>query len=195
MIYKLSGTVDGRTDSAVIVDAGGVGYGVVVPARILGDARDGERISLFIETAVREDSITLYGFASAADKDLFNMLTSVQSIGPKAGMSIMSALTSGEAAAAIASGNAKAFTAAGGIGAKTAARIVSELKDKIGRLGIAAASLQAKQEAGGVGPDAVSALVNMGYSRVQAANAVYAAMAESKDAGIGEVIRRALLKA
>jgi Holliday junction DNA helicase RuvA len=194
MIYKLSGTVDGRTDAALVVDVGGVGYGVIVPEQILRDAHDGERIVLFIETSVREDSITLYGFATQTDKDLFNMLTSVQGIGPKAGISIMSALTSHDVVAAIISGNAKAFTAASGVGAKTAARIVSELKDKAGRLGIAIASSRIEREASGVESDAVSALINMGYSRVQAMNAVSAAMAESDAAGIGDVIRRALTK-
>ena len=195
MIYKLKGIIDFSCDGTLVIDVGGVGYGVVVPESFLRSAAVGESAQLFIETAVREDSITLYGFATPDDKAMFNLLTSVQGVGPKAAMAIMSVMPAGAAVQAIMSGNVGALTSANGIGAKSAGRIVAELKEKVAKLGISMAGTEISREAasGGVAADAISALANMGYSRASALMAVEKALLETGEgASLGEIIRAAL---
>jgi Holliday junction DNA helicase RuvA len=194
MISKLKGMVEAAKEGFVILDVGGVGYGVSVPARAAVSVAEGSPLSLWIETVVREDSISLYGFESEAEHTLFNLLTTVQGVGPKAAMSVLAALSARQIAAAVAAGDAKALSAANGIGAKTAARIVSELKDKIARTGLALAleRTPSGKVKSSLAEDAVSALVNMGYTRTQSFEAVMKIAAADPSATLDGLIKSAL---
>jgi len=183
MIGKLKGTIDEISDDHVVVDVHGVGYVAHCSARTLsrlGSA--GEAVVLFIETYVREDQLRLFGFLSALEREWFRLLQSVQGVGSKVALAVLSTLTPGELANAIALQDKTAVSRAPGVGPKVAIRIMTELKNKAPAFaGEAAGTIGFKQELGeglASGPvtDAVSALTNLGYSRDQAANAVAAAL-------------------
>ena len=190
MIGKLKGTVDEADEESVTVDVHGVGYVAFCGARTLAQLPGrGEATELFIETYVREDMIRLYGFATKAEREWFRLLQSVQGVGAKVALAVVGTLTPGDLANAVALQDRATVARAPGVGPKVAARIVAELKDKVPAFSGAAGedSLGLKREIGeGVAPapvaDAVSALVNLGYSREQAASAIATAL---KDAGEG----------
>jgi len=200
MIGKLKGLIDSYGDDHVIVDVNGVGYIVQCSARTLQKLpRVGEAASLAIETQVREDAIRLFGFDSDAERDWFRLLQSVQGVGAKVALAILSALAPGELAAAIATQDKAQVSRAPGVGPKLAARIVAELKDKapaFGSVDPLVARLSGEDEAGATPSavrDAISALANLGYGRPQAAAAVAAsvrALGEGADASA--LIRRGL---
>ena len=127
MIGKLKGIIDTISDTNLILDVNGVGYLVFAPQKTLSSLSIGSPATFFIETIVREDSISLYGFSTSSEHEFFNLLTTVQGIGPKAGLAILSALTPNEISTAILSGDAKIFTTASGIGKKTAERCKSDV--------------------------------------------------------------------
>lgn len=192
MIAKLNGRVDSVGDDWVIIDVGGVGYLAFCSGRTLGQMSAGEAVSLLIETHVREDHIHLYGFASAAERDWFRLLTTVQGVGAKVGLGILSSLTSDDLVQAIAAGDKAAISRANGVGPKLAVRILTELKDKVGGLALGQAALMQGGSAGASFAggdtamrveisDAVSALVNLGYSPSDALRAVSRAAADMGD--------------
>ena len=197
MIGKLTGTVDSPGSETVIIDVGGVGYLVHCSSRTLaGLPRSGEPASLAIETHVREDMIRLYGFASDLERDWFRLLQGVQGVGAKVALAILGTLSTGELAGAVAGSDRAAVSRAPGVGPKLAARIVAELKDK-GPEGTAADLGLPVQDASGSLPrnvgDAVSALMNLGYGRPQAAAAVATAVkALGEDAATAALIRSGL---
>ena len=183
MIGKLKGTIDEIGDDHVVLDVHGVGYIAHCSARTLGKLGSaGEAAVLFIETYVREDQFRLFGFLTALEREWFRLLQSVQGVGSKVALAVLSTLTPGELANAIALQDKTAVSRAPGVGPKVAVRIVTELRNKAPAFaGEAASSIGLKQEIGeGVASapvtDAVSALTNLGYSRDQAANAVAAAL-------------------
>ena len=183
MIGKLKGTIDEIGEDHVVVDVHGVGYVAFCSSRTLGRlGSPGEAVILFIETYVREDQFKLFGFLSALEREWFRLLQSVQGVGSKVALAVLSTLTPGEIANAIALQDKTSISRAPGVGPKVAIRIVTELKNKAPAFaGEAAASIGLKQELGeGVAAapvsDAVSALTNLGYSRDQAANAIAAAL-------------------
>ncbi|MCB1470581.1 MAG: Holliday junction branch migration protein RuvA [Rhizobiaceae bacterium] len=184
MIGKLKGVVDEIGEDHVVVDVHGVGYIAFCSARTLAALTgEGEAVTLFIETYVREDMIRLYGFRSALEREWFRLLlNNVQGVGAKVALAVLSTLTPSDLANAIALRDISMVSRAPGVGKKVAERIVTELKNKAPAFaGEAAATIGIKQELGeGVAPapiaDAVSALTNLGYSRDVAANAVAAAM-------------------
>ena len=190
MIGKLKGLVDEIGEDHCVVDVGGVGYVAYCPARTLSALGGvGTAVTLFIETYVREDAIRLYGFQSALEREWFRLLqNNVQGVGAKVALAILSTLSATELANAIALRDIAMVARAPGVGRKVAERIVTELRNKAPAFaGEAAAGIGLKQELGeGVAPapisDAVSALINLGYSRDVAANAVAAAL---KEAGEG----------
>lgn len=193
MISKLAGIVDCAREGFVVLDVNGVGYGVHAPAGAV--MAPGSPLSLYIETVVREDSITLYGFGSEAERGLFNLLNTVQGVGPKAAMSILSTLSARQIAAAVASGDAKTLSGAPGIGAKTAARIASELKDKLAKSGIALELGEISgmpKGSGGLVEDALSALANMGYARTQAFEVVMKICSRDPNLALDGLIKAAL---
>ena len=183
MIGKLKGTIDEIGDDHVVLDVHGVGYVAFCSARTLAKLGSaGEAAVLFIETYVREDQLKLFGFLSAMEREWFRLLQSVQGVGSKVALAVLSTLTPGELANAIALQDKAQVSRAPGVGPKVAVRIVTKLKNKAPAFaGEAGAAIGLKQEIGeGVAPapvaDAVSALTNLGYSRDQAANAVAAAL-------------------
>lgn len=174
VIAKLTGIVDATGDGWAVVDVGGVGYLVSCSGRTLSNLVPGEATVVFVETQVREDAIQLFGFAEAAERDWFRTLTTVQGVGGKAALAILSVLSADELVHAVAAADRAAITRAAGVGPKLAARIIAELKDKVGAIALTPA---ATGEAAGVGlggeaGDAVSALVNLGFRPAEALGAV-----------------------
>ncbi|ASR09216.1 MULTISPECIES: Holliday junction branch migration protein RuvA [Rhizobium] len=188
MIGKLKGTIDEIGEDYVLVDVHGVCYVAYCSARTLSKIGSaGEACVLFIETYVREDQLKLFGFMTALEREWFNLLQSVQGVGAKVALAVLSTLTPGELANAIALQDRAAVSRAPGVGPKVAMRLVTELKNRAPAFAGEAINIALKQELGeGVAAapvaDAVSALTNLGYSRDQAANAIAAAM---KTAGEG----------
>jgi len=183
MIGKLKGVIDEIGEDHVVLDVHGVGYVAHCSARTLGRLGSaGEAAVLFIETYVREDQFRLFGFLTALEREWFRLLQSVQGVGSKVALAVLSTLTPGELANAIALQDKTAVSRAPGVGPKVAVRIITELRNKAPAFaGEAGATIGLKQEIGeGVASapvtDAVSALTNLGYSRDQAANAVAAAL-------------------
>lgn len=163
-IARLRGTVLERGPDWLIVDVGGVGFQVHAPAPTLARARAGETVTLHTHLVVREDDITLYGFASADEQRLFQSLLAVSGVGPKAALSLLSTMSADELSYAIASGNAAALARAPGVGQKLASRIVLELRGKL----VAAAPTALP----GDESEIVSALMGLGYSQAEALEAV-----------------------
>ena len=180
MIAKLSGLLDSIGDDHALVDVGGVGYLVFCSARTLRTLpRVGDATSLFVETHVREDHIHLYGFSETAERDWFRLLQTVQGVGARVALGILSVLTPGQLVQAIAAQDKSPLTKANGVGGRVAERIVNELKGKIGALASDGGSANVETFApaglpspGSAADDAISALVNLGYRRVEAFGAV-----------------------
>jgi holliday junction DNA helicase RuvA len=183
MIGKLKGTVDEIDDDHVVIDVHGVCYVAFCSARTLGNLPAvGEAVVLYIETYVREDMIRLFGFQTVLEREWFKLLQSVQGVGAKVALAVLSTMPPSDLANAIALRDIAMVLRAPGVGKKVAERIVTELKNKAPAFaGEASGTIGLKQELGaGVAPapitDAVSALTNLGYSRDIAANAVAAAL-------------------
>lgn len=178
MIGKLSGIVDSADDDGLILDVGGVGYLVAASARTLRALpAPGEKAELLIETQVREDAIRLYGFLTAAERDWFRVLQSVQGVGAKVALGILGALTADALSTAIARADKAMMARAPGVGPKLAARLVLELKDKAPQLGaidIGGGPVKLEGAAGmpKAAEDAILALVGLGYTRALAAAAI-----------------------
>jgi Holliday junction DNA helicase RuvA len=182
MIAKLTGRLDSTGDDWAIIDCAGVGYLVQCASRTLARLPAvGGQVSLVVETLMREDSLRLIGFASAAERDWFRLLTQVQGVGARIALAILGALEVDDLVRAIAAQDKALLTRADGVGPKLAQRIATELKDKAAGLMLGhAARAQAKAPAAGekldpsigVAADAVSALVNLGYGRSEAFGAV-----------------------
>ncbi len=215
MIAKLKGTVDTIGDEYCIIDVNGVGYLVFASAKTLGRLKIGEAANILIETVVREDSISLFGFASALEKEWFLTLTKVQGVGAKVCLSILSALAPQQLAQAVAAQDKASFTRANGVGPKLAARIVTELKDKIVTIPVAAATttadlakeldmdaneetetyednLTARADDPTAMEDALSALVNLGYQRLEAYRVVNQVLIANPNVDVSELIRLSL---
>jgi Holliday junction DNA helicase RuvA len=194
----LSGRLRLRESSRLVVETGGVGYEVFVPLstyyRMPGA---GAAVELEIRQVVREDAITLYGFASAGEKRAFDLLMGVQHVGPKLALAVLSVLAPDELAAAISREDVDRIDAVPGVGAKVAERIVRELRDKVGALSLAV-SAQAPTAANGDGAaasmldDAVSALVNLGYKPTEAKRAAEAVGDPDGDEKLETLIRKSL---
>ena len=197
MIGKLTGTVDSIADDAVILDVHGVGYLVHCPASTLSRLSVGAAASLMIEMKVSEDAIKLFGFASAEEREWFRLLQTVQNVGGKVALSVLSTLSPRELQRALALGDKAMIGRAPGIGPKLALRIATELKDKAPSM-----MLRGEEDAGvmavahaprGPESDAVSALIHLGYSDARAAEAVArATQALGEHTETGTLIREAL---
>tara|TARA_R110001592_G_scaffold16881_8_gene71560 strand:- start:28581 stop:29213 length:633 start_codon:yes stop_codon:yes gene_type:complete len=191
MIGKLSGIIDSFETDHFILDVAGVGYLIYASRRTLSSiGQVGDAASVLIITNVREDAITLYGFADAIEQQWFKLLTSVQGVGAKAGLSILAACPADQLAFVIASQDKAALTQADGVGPKLATRILTELKDKAGKIDMSSASQTAQGGAATtpaspatelVDQDAVSALTNLGYAASDAYRAVLAAKGKAND--------------
>jgi Holliday junction DNA helicase RuvA len=198
MIAKLAGVVDQIAPEAAVIDVGGVGYLAFCSTRTISRLPAvGSVASLLIETHVREDHIHLYGFVDAAERDWFRRLTTVQGVGARLALAILSAVAPDQLGLAILAQDKVALTRAEGVGARLAARIVNELRDKVGGGAGAATSpvpiTSAPDTDAGPAADAVSALVNLGYRRIEAFGAVAtAARRLGSDADAGALIRAGL---
>ena len=199
MIAKLSGILDSVAADSAVIDAGGVGYLVFCSSRtVAGLPSPGGAARLLIETHVREDHIHLYGFIDAAERDWFRLLTTVQGVGARLALAILSAVAPEALTLAILAQDKAALSRAEGVGPKLAARIVNELRDKVGGLAIAAQAAPAATglPAGenGAAADAVSALVNLGYRRAEAFGAVAAAARRLGESAATDALIRAGLQ-
>lgn len=200
MIGKLKGLVDSFGDDVVLIDCGGVCYEVFCSGRTLQALpRVGEAAVVFIETIVREDFIKLYGFANEAEKSWFLLLTSVQGVGARVALAILSVLSPSELSSAVALQDKAMIGRANGVGPKLAVRIVTELKGKVPAIGAIDAGTLGLQSALGEGvassnvSDAVSALTNLGYSSAQASSALARVVAkEGEDTPTEKLIRLGL---
>lgn len=182
MIGKLKGTVDGVSDDHAVIDVHGVGYLVQASSRTLQALRHGEAAALFIETQVREDAIRLFGFVTEAEREWFRLLQSVQGVGAKVALAILSVLSGGEIATAVGTQDKAMIARAPGVGPKLAQRIVVELKDNAPAMTgldmgvVSLADAVADRAAPKPVADAISALANLGYPQAQAMTAIAAAV-------------------
>jgi Holliday junction DNA helicase RuvA len=178
LIARLKGIVESIDEGSAVIDVNGVGYLVSASSRTLRDLMAGGPATVLVETIVREDAIALYGFLETAERDWFRILTTVQGVGARVALSILSTLSPDEIARAIAAGDKASLSRPAGVGPKLAARLATELKDKAAAFGVAPAPARATGTAAppvaaaSVNEDAVSALVNLGYRRVEAFGAV-----------------------
>lgn len=197
MIGSLSGLLDGVFDGYIILDVGGVGYRVFCSTKTISKlSAVGQAAKLLIETQVREDHIHLFGFADATEKQAFELITTVQGVGAKVALAILSALSANELQMAIMTGDAKAITRANGVGPKLASRIVAELKGKTGTLGSNEQMIHtytaSQNVSSGSMEEAISALVNLGYGKSEAGMTVASILRENPDIKTAELIRLSL---
>jgi Holliday junction DNA helicase RuvA len=197
MIGYLSGKILEKEANTVIVDVAGVGYEVTIPLSTFYELGDvGAEVSLRIFTHVREDALQLFGFKTARERELYLKLISVQGIGAKSGITMLSGMSADEIVSAIRTNNLARLTSIPGVGKKTAERLVVELRDKIGELsvGTAAGSSSATQAAPSesVFDDALSALVNLGYQRNAAEKALQDSAKEGTEMTVQKLLRAAL---
>lgn len=200
MIAKLAGVIDHIEPDAAVIDVGGVGYLAYCSTRTIGRLPPaGSSARLLVETHVREDHIHLYGFIDAAERDWFRLLTTVQGVGARLALSILSAVAPEKLGLAILAQDKAALTQAEGVGPRLAARIVNELRDKLGSIATAASppvSALSGEPINGVGPatDAVSALENLGVSRTEALGAIAAAARRLGNEATADVLIKAGLE-
>ena len=199
MISFIKGELSEILGSSIIVDTGGVGYEINVPLTVLSELpRIGEEVKIYTYFKVSEDAMSLYGFSSQKDKEMFEQLIGVSGIGPKGALAILSTLSPDDLRMAIMAGDDKAIAKAPGIGAKTAQRVIIDLKDKIGIEDIMGVGKTSKANAAGASAvmtgviaDAVSALAVLGYSQTEAMKAVRS-IEINDDTTVEEVIKIAL---
>ena len=201
MIAQLRGTIVHTDTQLIIIDVQGVGYAVHVSGRTQGQlsALAGD-VTLLTEMQVREDSMTLFGFIDAAERDAFRLLITVQGVGAKAAMAILSVLDPNALTGAIVAGDKAMVARADGVGPKIAQRVVNELSEKIGKIpslgglamgaNLAGAAPDSADTA--IQQDALSALVNLGYGRSEAHSAVIRAQRAGADASVSSLIAAAL---
>ncbi len=169
MIAQLTGRVEALADGTCVIDVGGVGYLVQASSRTLSALPPAPAAArVLIETHVREDAIVLYGFAEAAERDWFRLLTTVQGVGGKVALAILSTLSPADLVTAIAAGDKASLSRAAGVGPRLAVRLVTELKDKTGSMPVMQGVSYTPVPVGGVAEDVLSALVNLGYRRAEA---------------------------
>jgi len=194
MIARLTGILAEMTGDSAVIDVGGVGYLVQLSGKTLGAiGAIGGDVTLLTELQVREDAWTLFGFGSTAERDAFRALTSIQGVGGRLALAILSMLSPDELSRAVAQDDKAMIGRANGVGPKLAARIANELQGKLGVVSIGGA---APAPRGGAAADALSALANLGFRPADASAAVNAAMDElGADASLDALVRLALRKA
>jgi holliday junction DNA helicase RuvA len=198
MIAKLTGRLDESGADWAVIDVQGVGYLVHCSSKTLTAlGLPGDDCTVFTDLQVSENDMRLLGFAFASERDWFRLLTTVQGVGSKVALAILSALSTEELQRACAVGDAAQVARAQGVGPKLAGRIVNELKDKAGALpGVAGVSLASVSQPGSASADAVSALQNLGFKPAVAASAVAHAQADLGDgAELNDLVRVALKRA
>lgn len=217
MIAKLKGIIDNIGEDCCIIDVNGVGYLVNMSSRSLARLKQGDYASLLIETVIKEDSITLFGFQSPWEKEWFNALTKIQGVGGKVCLNILSALSPAQLSQAVAAQDKSSFLRAAGVGPKLAARLVTELKDKIVTIPVEymngkdlCSNMDEDDDAKEIKPsakttpepetdqtyakteDVTSALTNLGYQKIDAYRIASEVCLKNPDADLGTLIRLAL---
>ena len=216
MIAKLKGIIDNIGEDCCIIDVNGVGYLVNMSSRSLSKLKQGDYAALLIETVIKEDSITLFGFQSPWEKEWFNTLTKIQGVGGKVCLNILSALSPAQLSQAVAAQDKSSFLRAAGVGPKLAARLVTELKDKIVTIPVEylngadlnanmddTTSQETKTAAEPISElesdqtyakteDVTSALTNLGYQKIDAYRVASEVCLKNPDADLGTLIRLAL---
>lgn len=198
MIAYLSGKILEKQTNTVIVDVGGVGYEVFIPLSTFYELGEtGSDVQLRIYTNVREDAIQLFGFKTEREKEIYLRLISVQGVGAKSGITMLSGMSADEIVMAIKTENLAKLTAMPGVGKKTAERLVVELRDKIGELASGSSAGSSMSAVAGIGQedvfdDALSALVNLGYQKNAAEKALQQAKQDGTEASVQKLLRAAL---
>ncbi len=187
MISTLRGEVTQIEETALIIEVGGVGLRVFVPAPVRARSKTGEAAFLFTHLVVREDALTLYGFESQADRDLFNMLLGVDGVGPKVALSVLSTMTLDAIQRAIFADEAELLSRVPGVGKKTAQKMALHLKDKLKPLD----GLRQVAQMSDADSEVLAALTALGYSVVEAQSAIQSIPKDSSD-DAGERLRLAL---
>lgn len=188
MISQISGEIAHRGDGFVVIDVGGVGYQINVTKPVLQELADKDKVKLHTYLHVREDALTLYGFTSHGELEMFKLLISVTRIGPHIALNILSQIKIEELASAIFREDEKVLTSISGVGSKNARRLILELKDKMKKR----MEGFAHPAAGNASYDAVSALVSLGFAHREAQEAVNAV--SGKENTVEALIKAALLK-
>lgn len=198
MIDYIEGSVSEVTVSSVVLEAGGIGYDILADSFTRGSVRPGARTRLYTQLRVSEDRLTLYGFSTKDQRELFGKLTGIPGVGPKLAISILSGLTMQDLAAAVLTEDTKAFTGIPGVGKKTAQRLLLELKEKLDFTqdedgeGLAAIAQEASEGGTDAVSDAALALEGLGYSRAEALKAISAvrALADTPEELVQLALRR-----
>jgi holliday junction DNA helicase RuvA len=193
MIVRLTGTIVSKHPTEVVVDVNNVAYAAAVPvstSSVLGDP--GDSVQLLTYMHVREDAIQLFGFATDDERDTFRLLLTVNGIGPRMALAVLSGITVAELRTHIATGNAAALTAIPGIGRKIADRLVMELKDRVARA--ATAGAQGGESQRGSRQEALAALLSLGFQKTAAEKAIRDALLASPEAGdsVEKLVRASL---
>ncbi len=192
MISHIFGKISHTGDGYVILDVGGIGYHINVPAPVLAElSNKKEKVKLHTYLNVREDALILYGFTNASELEMFKLLISVTRVGPQIALSILSQIRIEELAAAILHEDEKVLTRISGVGSKNAKRLILELKDKIKKK---MESIGSYVPVNNINYDAISALVSLGFGQREAQAAVDAAAAGGKEHTVQDLIKAALLK-
>jgi len=199
MIGKLTGKIDSISGSQLIIDVNGVGYIVSCSAHTQTLAgQEGDTAMLWIETQIREDAFNLFGFADTIERDWFRLLVSVQGVGAKAALSILSVLPPERLGQAIASSDKTALTVADGIGPKIALRLITELKDKVSHLIVPKSNNENNLNLisnNSTADDAMSALLHLGYKRMEAFSTINSVLSETgNDINLNSLIKASLSK-
>ena len=194
MIAQLTGRIGAIEQDRCVVEVGGVGYLILASTRTLAAVAAGTTATVLTEMQVREDAITLFGFADAAEREWFRLLLTVQGVGARVALNILSALSPRELVGAIQAGDRGALTRAAGVGAKLAVRLLTELRERAGAMPTSAAfSPVPPQLEAGAAADALSALANLGYRRAEAQPVVARVLERlGEGAAAAAVIREAL---
>jgi Holliday junction DNA helicase RuvA len=194
MIAHLKGELIEKSPISLVVDVQGVGYEVFIPLTVYYELPEcGVTVSLYIHTRMREESLKLFGFIKEADKQMFELLTRISKVGPKIALAIQSGMTSQELTQAVFNHDISTLSTIPGVGRKTAERLALELKDKLSELNLQPETATANSIPGnGLKDDAVSALVNLGYKKAQAEQALRKVWRDEAKPSLEELIRDSL---
>lgn len=191
MIYSLRGNVQELTPTFAVIEVGGVGYYVGISLQTSQNLSQGKEVLLYIQQIIREDAHLLFGFFSKDEKDMFNLLISVNGVGPVSALILLSSLSLSEAANAILSGNSALIQKVKGIGAKTAERIIIDLRDKVGQFGNSEAKLSALAD-NKIKNEALSALEVLGISKKVSEKLADRIMKQNAEISVEELVKEIL---
>ena len=193
MIAHLKGQLIEKSPVSLVVDVQGVGYEVFIPLTVYYELPEcGTTVSLYIHTRIREDSLRLFGFIKEADKQMFELLTRISKVGPKIALAFLSGMTARDLTQAVFNDDIATLSAIPGVGRKTAERLALELKDKLSELNLQPEAATTPAPGNGLKDDAVSALVNLGYKKAAAEQALKKVWRDEAKPSLEELIRDSL---